>query len=110
MREADGMPNKTAFWSSAVKEFEFEVGESEKHHIRFRFNQSIGNLCISVDGRPVVRRFEMLSLSTTKRYSFEVGDREKHIVVIEKTRKRALGGFLPQKCVVYADGKTLREF
>jgi hypothetical protein len=101
---------KSTFWSFAIKQFEIDVGTSEIHRIEFRFNQSIGNLRISVDKRPIIRRFEMLSVSTTKRYSFNVGNEERHAVIIEKTRRRAMGGFLPQICTVFVDGSKVAEF
>jgi hypothetical protein len=78
-----------------VTEFEFEVGESEKHRVRFYFNQSLGPLKISVDEVVVIRKFLMLSLSTVERYEFPVGVAEKHTVSIEKTRQRMMGGFCP---------------
>jgi hypothetical protein len=97
-------------WQFAIEQFEFNVGDAERHRVVFRFNQSIGNLRISVDGVPVIRRFEMLSLKMTKRYEFQVGQSEQHNVLIEKTRKRLLGGVLPQECVVSVDGKEVARY
>jgi hypothetical protein len=42
-------------------EFEFEVGQAERHNVAFRFDQLLGPLEISVDGIPVIRKFEMFS-------------------------------------------------
>jgi hypothetical protein len=89
-------------WS--VTEFEFEVGESEKHRVRFYFNQSLGPLKIWVDENLVVRKFLMLKLSTVQCYEFPVGVSEKHTVSIEQSRRRMMGGFLPQSYVVSVDG------
>jgi hypothetical protein len=97
-------------FKSNVLRFDFEVGESEKHRVEFRFNQSIGNLRISVDGNPAIRRFRMLSFSTVERYKLTVGNVEKHEVVIEKRRNRAFGGFTPQRCIVYIDGNVNAEY
>lgn len=101
---------KSKMWASAGEQFEFEVGDAERHRVEFRFNQSVGNLRISVDGNPVVKRFEMMSLSTTKRYEFTVGQTERHEVAIEKTRKRWGGGFLPQECIAFVDGKEVSRY
>jgi hypothetical protein len=70
----------------------------------------MGNLRISVDGKPVLKRFEILSLQTTKRHEFTVGLTERHEVAIEKTRKRWGGGFFPQECVAYVDGQKVSRY
>jgi Fas apoptotic inhibitory molecule (FAIM1) len=93
-----------------IKQFEFEVGRSEKHCVTFYFNQTIGNLRISVDGTPVIRKFRMFSLSTEERFEFSVGDPENHAVLIKKTRKRILGGFVPQVCSVFVDGVAIGDY
>ena len=80
------------------------MGDSEKHRVEFSFNQILGSLRISVDGEFIVREFSMFSLSTVRRFEFKVGVAEPHDVVIEKSRKRVLGGLLPQKCTVIVDG------
>lgn len=97
--------NKPKLYQPYILTFGFDVGTTERHRVEFRFNQDIGNLRITVDGRPVIRRFEMLSFSTTRNYEFTVGEVEKHSVLIEKTRERLLGGARPQKVVVYVDGE-----
>src|SRR5271168_706977 len=57
-------------------EFEFEVGESERHSVAFRFDQLWGPLKISVDGNPVIKKFEMFTLRPTRHYEFSVGSSE----------------------------------
>lgn len=93
-----------------VLQFAFDVGAREKHRVEFRFNQDIGNLRINVDGKVVKRAFEMFSFSTIKRYHITVGDAEQHEVLIEKERKRLLGGALPQACTVYIDGVVQGQY
>ncbi len=91
-------------------EFEFEVGESERHNVAFRFDQLLGPLEISVDGKPVIKKFEMFSLRRTGRYEFSVGSSEPHEVRIEKTRKALMGGFQAQECVTYVDGQKTGRY
>ena len=85
-------------------DFEFEVGESERHNVAFRFDQRWGPLVISVDGEPVIKKLEVFSLKRTGRYEFSVGSSEPHQVRIEKTRRALMGGFQAQDCVAYGDG------
>lgn len=96
-------------FSADITEFQFQVGVNELHTVGFRFNQSVGNLRISVDDVPIMRRFAMFSISTRKKYSFEVGNTEKHQVTIERVRQRIFGGLLPQKYIVSVDDQLLQE-
>ncbi len=93
-----------------VLEFKFEVGEEERHAVGFRFNRTLGPLTISVDDRPVVKKFKMFCTSTTERYELTVGESEQHDVVIEKTRQGFLGGFHPQQCVAYVDDTEVGRY
>lgn len=91
-------------------DFEFEVGEAERHRVHFFFDQFWGSVRISVDGRRVIRDFRLFSFSATKRYRLTVGDREKHEVVIEKTRPWMAAGFRRQSCRVLVDGRPVGEY
>jgi hypothetical protein len=93
-----------------VLEFQFDVGDQERHEVGFRFNRSLGPLTISVDDQPVVKKFKPFSMSTTERYEFTVGDEERHDVVIEKTRKGFLGGFQSQQCIAYVDDEIVGAY
>jgi hypothetical protein len=93
-----------------VLEFQFEVGEEERHEVGFHFNRSLGPLRITVDDEPVVRKFKPFSFSSTERYELTVGREEHHDVVIEKSRKGFLGGFQDQVCVAYVDDKLVGRF
>lgn len=93
-----------------VLEFQFQVGEQERHEVGFRFNRTLGPLRISVDDRPVVRKFKPFSMSATERYEFAVGQEEHHTVVIEKMRKGPLGGFRDQVCVAYVDDRLVGRY
>jgi hypothetical protein len=87
----------------------FEVGEHERHSVQYHFNQSTGFGKISVDGKIVKRIFQMLSMSTISSCKFTVGKDEIHNVEIQRERKRAFGGFLPQIYRVLVDGKVTLE-
>jgi hypothetical protein len=91
-------------------DFEFEVGESERHNVAFQFDQMWGPLKISVDGKRVIRKLGMFSLRRTSRYEFSVGSSEPHEVRIEKTRKALVGGFQAQECVAYVDGQETGRY
>ncbi|HEX4434782.1 MAG TPA: hypothetical protein VH012_08125 [Acidimicrobiales bacterium] len=91
-------------------DFEFEVGESERHNVAFRFDQLWGPLVISVDGQPVIKKLEVFSLRRTGRYEFSVGSSEPHQVRIEKTRQALVGGFQGQECVAYVDGHEVGHY
>jgi hypothetical protein len=93
------------------KEFEFEVGSiEERHRVKFHFNQSFGGLRILVDGKPALRKFILFSVSLDRHFEFTVGQEERHQVMIEMTRKRVLGGLLPQSYAVFIDGTEKARF
>ena len=91
-------------------QFSFEVGEHEKHTVSLDFNQMIGTMRITVDGRDVVNELRMFSLSLVKTYEFSVGVEERHAVKIEKHRKLLLAGLRNQKYRVFIDGQLVREY
>jgi len=91
-------------------DFEFEVGETERHNVAFQFDQLWGPLKISVDGKPVIRKWGAFTLRRTSGYEFSVGSSELHQVRIEKTRKVAMGGFQEQECVAYVDGQEAGRY
>src|ERR1700733_14913362 len=91
-------------------DFEFEVGERERHNVAFQFDQMWGPLKISVDGKRVIRKLGMFSLRRTSRYEFSVGSSEPHEDRIEKTPKALGGGFQAQECVAYVDGQETGRY
>lgn len=78
--------------------------------VHFYFNQLLGPLKISVDGKPIIQKFLMFSRSTSRRYQFRVGKEEQHEVMIEKVWPRFNAGFRKQTCRVFIDGALLREY
>jgi len=87
----------------------FEVGEHERHSVHYHFNQSSGFGVISVDGKPIKRIFQMFAFATTVHCKFSVGNEEIHEVDIQRERKRAFGGVLPQTYRVFIDGHLAVE-
>ena len=99
----------TGGWTlaSGKVELRFNVGEIEKHQVRFVFDQTWGRVRIWVDDHLVVKGFEMLNFSTVRTYEFAVGTDERHQVEIVKTRKRWGGGLRKQSIVGRVDGNEV---
>jgi hypothetical protein len=91
-------------------DFEFEVGEAERHNVAFQFDQLWGPLKISVDGKRVVRKLGIFSLRRTNRFEFSVGSSEPHQVRIDKTRRALVGGLQAQECVTFVDGQEVGRY
>jgi hypothetical protein len=94
------------------KDFAFEVGEEEKHRVAFHWGQLFGQVRITVDGLQVVEKNKPFAFRSprTKKFEFSVGQAEVHDVVIEKTRKRFLGGARAQQCRALVDGTVVGEY
>jgi hypothetical protein len=90
-------------------DFEFEVGQSERHTVRYVFDKVWGKATISVDGHEVKRYRHLFSISPVRRYRLTVGDREQHNVVIEKRREMVAAGIRTQHCRVFVDGHVVGE-
>jgi hypothetical protein len=71
--------------------FSFEVGDLEKHHVEFNFNQLCGTLRISVDNKPIHRATRFLNEPIHEVFDFMVGNTERWPVRIEKRRKPLFG-------------------
>ncbi len=94
------------------KDFAFDVGEEEKHRVTFHWGQLFGHVRITVDDVQVVENNKPLSLRSprTRKFEFSVGQSEVHDVVIEKSRKRVLGGARKQRCRALVDGTVVGEY
>jgi hypothetical protein len=91
-------------------EFTFSVGQSEPHMVHFSLDQAWGFLTISVDGKPVIKDWRLISSSLTKQYRFRVGEKEPHDVVIVKERKLVGALLRSQICRVSIDGTPAGEY
>jgi hypothetical protein len=90
-------------------QFQFEVGEQERHEVTFSFDKFWGKLVISVDGVPITREVRLISVSLVKSYEFVIGTQERHTVRIDKERKLLFAGFRPQICRAYVNGQLVAE-
>jgi hypothetical protein len=94
-------------------DFAFDVGEQEKHRVAFHWGQLFGRARITVDFMKVMEENQAVRLRGTKatrKFEFSVGDAEVHEVLIEKTRKRFLGGARKQACRAFVDGELIGEY
>jgi hypothetical protein len=93
-------------------DFVFEVGDTEKHHVAFHWGQLFGRVRITVDFTEVVQENKALRFTSkpVRTFEFSVGDTETHAIVIEKTRKRFLGGARKQSCRAFVDGELVGEY
>jgi hypothetical protein len=94
-------------------DFEFDVGEEEKHRVAFHWGQLWGKLRITVDGVEVVQKNQPFSLfrsTKVRKFEFSVGEPESHAVVIEKTKPRFMGGARRQRCRAFVDGELYGEY
>jgi len=93
-------------------DFEFEVGDIEQHRVAFHWGQLFGQVRITVDGIEVVAENKAISLKSNpvRTFAITVGESEPHAVVIEKERKRLLGGARQQTCRAFVDGAIVGEY
>ena len=84
--------------------FSFEVGDVEKHHVEFNFNQLCGTLVIRVDNKPIHRATRLLNEPIHEVFDFIVGDAEQCPVRIEKRRKLLFGS----RNVLYVNNRLTR--
>jgi hypothetical protein len=93
-------------------DFAFEVGDAERHRVQFHWGQLFGRVRITVDNVEVMQESKALSLGSrqVRKFEFSVGETEPHAVLIEKTRKRFLGGARHQACRAFVDGELIGEY
>jgi len=91
-------------------EFSFPGGETERHIVHFSFDQSWGFPTISVDGRPVVNDWRLISFRLTKEYRFTVGEKVRHDLVLVKERKLVAAPVRSQTYRVFIDGTFVGEY
>jgi hypothetical protein len=94
-------------------DFAFDIGDQEKHRVAFHWGQLFGRARITVDFVKVVEENQAVRLRgspATRKFEFSVGETEVHHVLIEKTRKRFLGGARKQTCRAFVDGELMGEY
>ena len=86
--------------------FALEIGDAEKHHLEFNFNQLLGSTVIKVNGQEVKKSVRLFSEPLEERHEVEVGKNERHTVFIEKRRKLLFG----QRFFVYVNQRLVKAF
>jgi hypothetical protein len=81
--------------------FSLEVGNNEKHHIQFTFNQLLGKAVLAVDGTEVFRKARWFDEPMVDYYAFEIGQFEPVCLRIEKKRTDTFAS----KYCVYVDNR-----
>jgi hypothetical protein len=90
-------------------DFEFDVGDHERHRVHYSYDQFWGPWKVEVDGRIVLKGVRMMSWRLRKSYRFQVGELERHEVVLELTREGYYAGIRPQNCRVFIDGNFIEQ-
>jgi hypothetical protein len=90
--------------------FEFKVGITDRHSVRFRYSRLINTVRIDVDGDLLKRDVFWLWIPPYRRYEFEVGQTEKHDIVIETSIPRVGAKFTNPSCTVTVDGEPAGEY
>ena len=86
--------------------FSVEIGDREKHTLKYKFNQLLGYLSIKVNGQSVKQRVRLFDEPIKEQHSFVVGQNEKLDVKIEKERKLLFG----QKNRVFVNGRLAKYY
>ena len=89
--------------------FEFEVGDTEKHRVKFYRDFWFGNVTIETDDQTIVSTGNMIfGFPLLKEYKFILGEGEKHKVRIECLIPRVFG-LRKLTYRVFVDGKMIQE-
>jgi hypothetical protein len=75
----------------AKLKFAIDVGETEKHRLHYHFNQLLGSLAITVNGKPVKKERRLINEPVLEVHVVVVGKNEKSTIRIEKERKGLIG-------------------
>jgi hypothetical protein len=71
--------------------FAIEIGDAEKHHLEYHFNQLLDSLIIKVNERPIKKALRPVKEPLLEIHDFVVGNQEKASVRIEKERMALVG-------------------
>jgi len=91
-------------------EFEFEVGATEPHRVRFRTSKANGKVTIFVDGVSVKQEKFRFWIPVHRRYELRVGDSEMHEVAIEVAFARLARKLIKPTCTAYVDGEVVGTY
>lgn len=90
-----------------VYEFEFEVGDTEKHTVSFRYEKWTGGITVKVDGE-IVSNTRLWVIGQMPLITITVGKEEKHEVQFDVNS----GGyfFIKPRIIVSVDSKIVKRF
>jgi 3-hydroxymyristoyl/3-hydroxydecanoyl-(acyl carrier protein) dehydratase len=88
-------------------EFEFDVGETESHHVRFLTSMANGKVTLIVDGETIRQEKFRFWIPLHRRYEVVVGDSEQHDIAIEVEFARVSRKFTKPTCTAYLDGRVV---
>ncbi len=96
-------------------EFEFEIGQSEKHKVQFSRNRRTARMKILVDSEEVASKNPLdlsthISFKLTQRFEFKVGSHESHVVRIEHTRPLLVAGFRRHWYRIFIDEVFYKDY
>ena len=91
-------------------QFEFEVGDTEKHRVQFRRDRWSGNVTIKADDQCIVSTGgQAFSFQLVREYNFTLGEAEEHTVRIEHSWPLLVAGSHEHTYRVFVDGHTIQE-
>ncbi len=85
-----------------------DVGEAEKHRVKFYWDLLFGRMKISVDDVPVLRTWKWFDWGLKSSYTIKVGTGEQHEVRIEQQRPVGLVLYKPWEYRFFVDGELVK--
>ena len=90
-------------------QFQFEVGETEKHIVEFLYNYSGGKVVIRVDGRIFISKVYIAWIKRERTFEFTIGNTEKHDIRINMIRSGFPAGARKFTVWAFADKKLMGQ-
>jgi hypothetical protein len=91
-------------------DFQFEVGGSEPHQVRFLTSRTNSKVTLTVDGKIVKQDKFRVWIPPRRHYEVVVGDSEQHQIAIEVEFPRIWTKFKKPTCSAYVDGKVVATY
>jgi hypothetical protein len=88
-------------------DFQFDVGGSESHQVRFLTSTANSKVTLTVDGEIVKQEKFRVWIPPRRRYEAVIGDSEKHEIVIEVEFPRIWTKFKNPSCTASVDGEVI---
>jgi hypothetical protein len=87
--------------------FEFDIGTTESHQVRFLTSAANGKATLTVDGDIVKQETFRFWIPLHRRYELRVGSSEVHDVAIDVVFARVARKFTQPTCTAYVDGEVV---